>query len=103
MYVKVPAGGRVTLEDRDNFRAFKLVVEGGSLDDARLALTDLALLPDRDTAWISAKALRQRPEVAKVASRQHSFDPRFVKAKPHVCIAEERGASKAHVEWTAPA
>ena len=103
MYVKVPAGGRVTLEDRDNFRAFKLVVEGGRLDDARLALTDLALLPDRDTAWISAKALRQRPEVANDAAWQQSFDAMIEKAKPHGWIDEERGAIKAHVEWTAPA
>ena len=29
MFVKLSAAGNVTLEDRDNFRAFKLVVEGG--------------------------------------------------------------------------
>jgi hypothetical protein len=29
MFVKLSATGSVTLEDRDNFRAFKLVVEGG--------------------------------------------------------------------------
>ena len=29
MFVKLAADGRVSLEDRDNFRAFKLVVEGG--------------------------------------------------------------------------
>ena len=29
MYVKVAADGSVLLEDKDNFRAFKLVVEGG--------------------------------------------------------------------------
>ena len=29
MFVKLSVDGNVTLEDRDNFRAFKLVVEGG--------------------------------------------------------------------------
>ena len=104
MFVKVSATGGVTLEDRDNFRAFKLVVEGdgNKLDDARRALADLALLPDRDTAWVSEKALRLRPEVANDAAWQQSLGAMIEKAKPHGWIDEERGAIKAHVEWTAP-
>ncbi len=35
MFLKVSAGGDVTFEDRDNFRAFKLVAAGepGKIDD----------------------------------------------------------------------
>ena len=54
MFVKLSATGSVTLEDRDNFRAFKLVVEGGParLEQARRALANTAELPDEATAWI---------------------------------------------------
>src|SRR5262249_39594176 len=72
MFVKVSAGG-VTLEDRDNFRAFKLVVEGLDLDAARRALAGIAELPDRDTAWIFEAALRQRAEVTASAAWQQAF------------------------------
>ncbi len=63
MFVKLSITGRVTLEDRDNFRAFKLVVEGGParLDQARRALANTAELPDDKHAWIYEQALRQRP------------------------------------------
>jgi hypothetical protein len=56
MFVRVSAAGAVTLEDPANFRAFKLVIEGGpaSLDEARRALAGTADVPDRDTAWVFA-------------------------------------------------
>jgi len=61
MFVKLSVDGQVTLEDRDNFRAFKLVVEGAcaDLDAVRATLAGTAELPDADTAWISEAALRQ--------------------------------------------
>ena len=51
----------VTLEDRDNFRAFKLVVTGNpaKLDATRKSLAGIAELPDDKTAWISEAALRR--------------------------------------------
>ena len=54
MFLKLAADGRVTLEDRDNFRAFKLVVEGSpaGIYTARSALSGMAELPDETTAWI---------------------------------------------------
>jgi hypothetical protein len=102
MFIKVSADGRVTLEDRDNFRAFKLVVEGNpaALDAARRALTDLAQLPDLDTAWVFEPALRQRPEVAQDSAWQQSLGGMIDKARPHGWIDESRKAIKAHIEWT---
>ena len=49
MFVKVSAGGAVTLEDRDNFRAFKLVVERAAATSTRSAraLAGTAELPDQ--------------------------------------------------------
>jgi hypothetical protein len=104
MFVKLSAG-RVSLEDHDNFRAFKLVVEGdpASLDETRRILTGTAELPDRDTAWIAQAALRSRPEVAQDAAWQKSFDAMIEKARPHGWIDDRRHAIKAHVEWVKPA
>jgi hypothetical protein len=101
MFVKVSAAGLVTLEDHGNFRAFKLVIEGGpaALDGARRALAGTADVPDTATAWVFAAALRQRAEVARDADWQKSFDAMIEKAKPHGWIDERRNAIKAHIEW----
>jgi hypothetical protein len=102
MFVKLSATGQVTLEDRDNFRAFKLVVEGGParLEQARRALGNTAELPDQATAWIFEQALRQRPEVAGDAAWQQNLGAMIEKAKPHGWIDEQKKAIKAHIEWT---
>jgi hypothetical protein len=103
MFVKVTADRRVMLEDRDNFRAFKLVVEGRreDIDTVRGALAGTAELVDADTAWISQDALRGRPEVAQDMAWQQSFGAMIEKARPHGWIDDERRAIKAHVEWVA--
>jgi hypothetical protein len=103
MFVKLDIDGKVTLEDRDNFRAFKLVVEGvvGRIYDARAALDGFAELPDTETAWIFQAALRGRPEVAQDAAWQKSFDAMIEKARPHGWIDDRCQAIKAHIEWVA--
>ena len=105
MFVKLATDGRVSLEDRDNFRAFKLVVEGGPerLDQARRALANTAELPDEKSAWIFEQALRQRPEVAQDAPWQSNLGAMIEKAKPHGWIDEQKKAIKAHIEWVASA
>lgn len=102
MFVKVATDGSVSLEDRDNFRAFKLVVEGGParLDQARRALGGTAELPDQATAWIYEKALRERTEVSGDAAWQRDLGTMIEKAKPHGWIDEQKKAIKAHIEWT---
>jgi hypothetical protein len=101
MIVKVTADRRVMIDDRDNFRAFKLVVEGRreDIDAVRGALAGVAELVDADTAWVSQAALRGRPEVANDTGWQQSFDTMIEKAKPHGWIDDARAAIKAHVEW----
>jgi len=105
MFVKLSVTGSVTLEDRDNFRAFKLVVEGGParLDHVRHTLANTAELPDDKTAWIYEQALRQRPEVANDTAWQANFGTMMEKAKPHGWIDEQKKAIKAHIEWMEPA
>ncbi len=102
MFVKVGADRRVTLEDRDNFRAFKLVIEGrqDAIDDIRRALGTAAELPVADTAWVSEDWLRRSPEVVQDEAWQQSLSAMIEKARPHGWIDDARKAIKAHVEWT---
>jgi len=102
MYVKVAADGSGLLEDKDNFRAFKLVVEGGPvrLDQVRRALSGTAEVQDQGHAWIYEQALRQRPEVAGDAAWQSHFGAMIEKAKPHGWVDEAKKAIRAHIEWT---
>ena len=103
MFLKISAGGDLQFEDRHNFRAFKLVVEGDrtALDDARQALAGRAELPDAETAWIFENALRRWPGVEHDAAWQQSFSAMMEKARPHGWIDDQRKAIKAHVEWIA--
>ena len=101
MFMKLAANGRVTLEDRDNFRAFKLVVEGRptGIKAARSALAGAAELVDKKTAWISEAALRTHPEVAQDTAWQANFSTMIEKARPHGWIDDARKAIRAHIEW----
>jgi hypothetical protein len=101
MFVKVTADRRVVLEDRDNFRAFKLVIEGSAedLDAVRRVVRGTAELADADTAWVSEAALRRWPDVAQDPAWQQSFGVMIEKARPQGWIDDARKAIKAHVEW----
>jgi hypothetical protein len=102
MFVKVYADrSSITLEDRDNFRAFKLVVMGNAskLDQVRKALEGIAELPDDNTAWIFEDALRRLESVEGDPAWQQNLSTMIEKAKPHGWIDERRKAIKAHIEW----
>jgi hypothetical protein len=105
MFVKVAADGRVSLDDKDNFRAFKLVVEGGParLDQVQRALTNTAELVGTTHAWIFEQPLRQRPEVAHDTAWQANLGTMIEKARPHGWVDDQRKAIRAHIEWTQPA
>jgi hypothetical protein len=101
MFLKISADGSVSLEEHNNFRAFKLVVTGNpsKLDAIRKTLAGIAELPDKDTAWISEAALRHWPDVARDQTWQQNLTAMIEKAKPHGWIDEQRKAIKAHIEW----
>jgi len=103
MFIKVTAAGEVSFEDRENFRAFKLMVEGGPdrLDAVRQATAGKAELPDAETAWIFEDALRRWPGVEHHAAWQQSLSAMIEKARPHGWIDDNRKAIKAHIEWIA--
>jgi hypothetical protein len=98
MFVKLSADGRVSLEERDNFRAFKLVVEGDAaeIERVRTRLNGVADVPDNGTAWIFESWLRA---TVSDAGWQQSLAAMIEKAKPHGWIDEQRKAIKAHIEW----
>jgi hypothetical protein len=102
MIITVHAGG-VTFDDRHNFRAFKVVVETSSagLVEVAAALNGIATVPDRETAWVSAAALRNWDGVRDDAAWQQGFAAMIEKAKPHGWINEADNTIKAHIEWPA--
>jgi len=103
VFLKVTAGGELSFEDRGNFRAFKLAVEGGRdrLDAVRKATAGKAELPDAETAWIFQDALRQWSGIDQDAAWQQNFSAMIEKARPHGWIDNDRKAIKAHIEWVA--
>jgi hypothetical protein len=105
MFLKVTAAGEVQFEDRQNFRAFKLVVEGdrARLDAVRRAVAGKSEVPDADTAWIHQDALRRWPGVEHDDAWQQSFSAMIEKARPHGWIDDQRKAIKAHIEWVSAA
>jgi len=99
MFLKVTAAGELEFEDRQNFRALKLVVEGdrGRLDAVRRAVAGKADVADADTAWIFQDALRQWPGVEQDGAWQQNFSAMIEKARPHGWIDDQRKAIKAHI------
>jgi hypothetical protein len=101
MWLKLTAAGQLHLEDRGNFRAFKLVIEGehARLDEARQALAGKAELADAETAWIFEAALRRWPGIEHDAVWQQNLSTMIEKARPHGWIDDQRKAIRAHIEW----
>ncbi|MGH6768933.1 MAG: hypothetical protein ACRECO_07920 [Xanthobacteraceae bacterium] len=101
MLIRVTANRSVLLEEHDNFRAFKVVVESRRDDLPAVceALKDIAVLDDADTAWVSELALRSWASVAADVGWQQALTGMIEKARPHGWIDDSRRAIKAHVEW----
>jgi hypothetical protein len=101
MFLKLTAAGELQFEDRQNFRAFKLVVEGdrSRLEAVRSALVGKAELPDAETAWIDQDTLRRWPGVPHEELWQQNFSAMIEKARPHGWIDDQRKTIKAHIEW----
>jgi hypothetical protein len=101
MFLKVVAASEVELEDASNFRSFKVVVAmpDADLETVRRALSNIALLPERDTAWVHERGLRAWPEVANDRAWQDQLTAMIEKARPHGWIDDANKTIKAHVEW----
>lgn len=93
--------GRVVLDEPEDFRSFKLVIEARDWQLAELAsaFDGVATFDDRFTAWVTEAALRRWPGYEGRDSWQRGLDEMISKARPHGWIDKESGAIKAHVEW----
>jgi hypothetical protein len=98
MWILVNGAGTVSLEDRENFRMFKLVIDGGPerLDAARVALAGLAEVPGAEHAWFSEAGLRA---FVDDAAWQEKFSALIEKARPHGWVHPETGDIRGHIEW----
>ena len=101
MELHLHADDRLTLEDPENFRAFKLVVEQPRANFAhvREVLAGTILLSDADTAWVSELGLRALSGHPGDHAWHKKLAEMIEKAKPHGWIDEANQAIKAHVEW----
>ena len=101
MEIHLRADDTLALEDADNFRSFKIVIDHPKTALARVrhAFADVALLSDADTAWVSEIALRRWAGHVDDHAWQHKLGEMIDKAKPHGWIDEVNQAIKAHVEW----
>jgi hypothetical protein len=101
MFLKVVAANQVELEDASNFRSFKVVVamSNADLETVRRALSSIALLPERDTAWVYESALRAWRGLASDLAWQDQLTAMIEKARPHGWIDDANKTIKAHVAW----
>jgi|SRR6185436_5689583 hypothetical protein len=101
MFFRFSLANGLQLEDCNNFRAFKLVVDGRreDLERVREALGGTIDLVDCDTAWVLEATLRGAPEIVQDRTWQDALGTMIEKARPHGWIDNTRKAIKAHVEW----
>jgi hypothetical protein len=101
LFLRLSETGDFQLEDRENFRAFRLVIEAGRdrLDEVRRVLAGKAELPDADMAWIFEDTLRRLTVLEHDRAWQQNLSAMTEKARPHGWIDDARKAIEAHVEW----
>ena len=104
MFLKLTAGGELLFEDRQNFRAFKLVVEAdrASLPKSAQRSTARRPCPMRTPPGSSRRRYAVGTGVEHDAAWQQNFAAMIEKARPHGWINDEDMTIKAHVEWAAP-
>lgn len=99
MFVTAGQKAAPRVEDQENFRAFKLVVQGGEN-----ALTGLRKAPpagltfEEDHAWIAADALVSWAGRAEDAAWRENLHRMIAFARQHGWVREEPLSIRAHVE-----
>jgi len=101
MYIVLAPGARPRLEDRDNFRDFKLVAETSrdGFDSVASVAPDLVTFDSPDQAWIVGGALGQLANAD--ATWQHEFEKMVAYAETRGWIRRDPLRIAAHVEWRA--
>jgi hypothetical protein len=101
MFLNLSVDDFVSLRQANDFKSFKLIIEGGpkSLEKVRAVMSSFAEIIDDKNAWISEIYLRQMPEVRSDEDWQRSLSVMIELAKPYGWVDKERKAIKAHIEW----
>ncbi len=102
MIVRLDASGP-RLDDADNFRAFKVVVEAAASEREAItkAATDAVRFETDEQAWVAISALESWPGHGQDAQFRASLQAMIEKAKPFGWISEDGRFVRAHVEWLA--
>jgi hypothetical protein len=98
MFIHVTRAFEVTLEEAQDFKRFKLVIEPARGDMALLqaALSGVATLSDEGHAWVSEDWLRRRDSEA---AWQDGLTAMISVAKKYGWVDDNTKAIRAHVEW----
>jgi hypothetical protein len=98
MYIHVMRDFRVALEETEDFKRFKLVIDAPRADLARIgtALAGIATLNDDGHAWVNEEWLRRSDSAA---SWQDGLTAMLAVAKKYGWVDEQTKAVRAHVEW----
>jgi hypothetical protein len=101
MYIHVTKDFAVALQEPEDFKKFKLVIDAPGKDAARLstALDGVATLDTLDPeghAWVSEDWLRQRNSAA---AWQEGLTAMIGVAKKYGWVDDQKKAIRAHIEW----
>jgi hypothetical protein len=97
MFIHVAEDFAVTLEESQDFKKFKLVIDAAR-DDAKLApaLNGVATIDREGHAWVSEAWLRGRDSAA---AWQDGLSAMIAVAKKYGWVDEGKKAVRAHIEW----
>ncbi len=98
MFVHVTRDLKIALEEKQDFKHFKLVIDASRADAAGLgaALSGVATLTDDDHAWVSEDWLRRQDSAAPW---QDGLTAMIAVAAKYGWIDAQEKTIRAHVEW----
>jgi hypothetical protein len=96
MIIFITAGGRAELREPDEFKSFKIVVDGGS---GLAALAGIATVDaDGKTAWVTRDAVRRLRGADPPAAWLAAFDKMVDSVRRFGWVDDARDAVRAHIE-----
>jgi hypothetical protein len=98
MFIHVTRDFAVALEEVEDFKRFKLVIDAARSEETRLqsALSGVASLGADGHAWVSEDWLRRRDAAP---AWQQGLDAMVSVARKYGWVDEAAKAIRAHVEW----
>lgn len=100
MVIFIAADGHAELREPDEFRSFKIVVDGAPAFAAlNTALSGLATVePDGKTAWVAREAVRRLRGPGAPAAWFAAFDKMVASVRRFGWVDDTRDAVRAHIE-----